>query len=77
MTENGPLEFHTVLFSKCDDKLENYKRKTLGQLVCNKNHADKVNFSLPFTIFVWKTCGPTFWVSLLTKICPKIAKFDL
>ena len=36
MTENGPLEFHTVLFSKCDDKLENYKRKTLGQLVCAK-----------------------------------------
>ena len=34
MTKIGPLELNTVLCSKCDDKLENYKKKTLGQLVC-------------------------------------------
>ena len=34
MAENGPLVFRTVLYSKYDEKLENYKRKTLGQLVC-------------------------------------------
>jgi hypothetical protein len=30
MAENGLLEFRTVLYSKYDEKLENYKRKTLG-----------------------------------------------
>ena len=31
MAENGPLDFHTVLYSKYDEKVGNHQRNTLGQ----------------------------------------------
>ena len=34
MTKNGPLVFRTVLCSKYDEKMGNYQRKTMRQLVC-------------------------------------------
>ena len=30
MAENGPLEFHTILYSKYDEKVGNHQRNTLG-----------------------------------------------
>ena len=34
MTKNGPLVFRTVLCSKYNEKIGNYERKTMRQLVC-------------------------------------------
>ena len=64
MDENGPLEFHTVLYSKYDENLENYQRITLGQVVCTKIRRFRCIFHSHFQFLAGK-----HMVLVLGKIC--------